>query len=317
LNALRAFESAGRNMSFTRAADELLVTPGAISRQIRTLEDQLGIQLFERNHREVKLTKASEIYVAALTDIFDHIERVTKRVSSESRQDRELHIYSSMTFTLRWLMPRLASFHAENPKQGVRLTAALPTAVDMLAGDIDIAITSFPQADENIVTHKLVDIAFVPVCSPALLDHSGPLRTYDDLRKVTLLRSLARPDAWPRWLEAAEATDIKPKSTIALESSSLCFEAAIKGIGVAMGMKALIADDLATGRLVKPFPYELADGDAFYLVYPRRAETSPQLARFRTWVLAEAAKLQKPAATQIRAVPKAQKKAPRTPLTPA
>lgn len=287
LNALRAFEAAGRHLSFTRAADELLVTPGAVSRQVRSLEDQLGIQLFERNHREVKLTKAAETYCSELSDLFDHVERITKRVSADTLQNRELHVYASMTFTLRWLMPRLASFHASNPKQEIRLTAALPRAIDLLAGDIDIAITSFPQVDDSIMCRKLVDIDFLPVCSPKLLTGRRLPLILDDLDQFTLLDSLARPDAWERWLSHAGVDAQLPGNTIAFESSSLAYQAAIEGIGIAMGMKALVQDDLDAGRLVAPFDCVLRNAAAFHLVFPKRVAELPQVKRFRNWVVGQ------------------------------
>ncbi len=286
LSALRAFEAAGRNLSIARAAEELLVTPGAISRQIRALEDYLGMQLFERNHRDVKLTEASSAYVKSLTECFDEAERATRRMVRTQRH-YTLHVYSSITFTLRWLVPHLASFRAKHPDLEIKLTAALPSVVDLETGDVDVAIQSIPPPPD-MISHRLIDVEFVPVCSAKLLADSGPLTTVADLSRVTLLSSNARLHDWENWLAAAGSPGLQPYHSISFENSILAYQAALEGIGVAIGRRFLIADDLASGRLVAPLDFVLRDGSAFHIVYSPKAASNPQVIQFRDWAFAEA-----------------------------
>ncbi|MBI3706385.1 MAG: transcriptional regulator GcvA [Proteobacteria bacterium] len=286
MNALRALEAAGRHVSFTRAAEELHVTPGAISRQIRGLEDHLGVPLFERNHREVKLTKTSRAYVGTLTVVFERIDRATRSIL-DSKRERHLHIHSSITFTLRWLLPKLGSFHARHPKQEIRLTTALPIAANFATGDTDVAIR-LAGASPDMIAHRLVDIELMPVCSPKLFSDIARVRAPAELRTHTLLHSSARPHDWANWLSAAGAPSVDPQRGIRFESSSLAYQAAIEGIGVAVGVKALVAEDLSAGRLVAPFDFIYRDGSAFHLVYSRHAAQNPQLIEFRDWIIAEA-----------------------------
>ena len=286
LNALRVFESAARNLSFTRAAEELFVTPGAISRQIRTLEEHLGAPLFERNHREVKLSRASSVYAAALTEIFAEINRATRRFTDVER-DRPLHISCSITFTLRWLVPRLAAFHGQFPTRQIQLGAAAPNQTHFAADDVDVAIqTAIPGKD--MACHRLMGTYLFPVCHPSLLERGPPLKAPADLANHVLLRSSARPHDWTDWCAAAGADNVHAASGTRFESSSLAYQAALEGIGVAMGVYPLVADDLAAGRLVSPIDFIL-DGGAFNLVYPRSSADNPHLLEFRDWVLAEAA----------------------------
>ena len=195
-------------MSFTRAAEELHVTPGAISRQIRTLEDILGFALFDRNHREVRLSAESKAYVASLSDSFRQMERATRRLVDQHREE-PLHIHAAITFTLRWLVPRLNAFHARHPKQQIRLSTALPDA-DELAASNDVSLRLGPFGDPAgtspaLTNHYLFDIDLVPVCSPSLL-RQGALDTDPQaFAGHTLLRSHARPHAptRPRWKGSA------------------------------------------------------------------------------------------------------------------
>jgi LysR family glycine cleavage system transcriptional activator len=295
LNALRVFEAAARNLSFTRAADELFVTPGAISRQIRSLEDYLGMVLFERNHREVKLTDASSLFAASLTDIFTQLDRASRRFSDSARE-RQLHISCSITFTLRWLVPRLATFHAKYPKLQMQLGATAPNQLHFAFGGVDLAIQTSPPPPD-VIAQRLMGVHLFPVCHPSLLAKDPPLRQVADLQAHTLLRSSARPDDWANWCRAAGATNVDPESGTRFESSSLAYQAALEGIGVAMGIFPLVADDLAAGRLVVPLDFVL-DGGSFQLLYRRDADQHPNLTEFREWIVGEAA------ATEARA-PKA------------
>jgi LysR family glycine cleavage system transcriptional activator len=292
LNALKAFESAGRNQSFAKAAAELYVTPGAISRHIHALENYLGCPLFERFHREVRLTPEAAVYLETIIDMFRQVERATYRLT-DSRKQRLLHIHAAITYTLRWLLPRLSSFHTTYPRNEIRLSATLPTSSEMCAAPTDVTIRIHTEATAAatapaLLAHRLVDIELIPVCTAAYRERhrlGGSPRT---LLGTTLLHSSARPNDWGTWLEATGTTGIDPRSGIDFESSSLAYQGAVEGIGVAVAMRAFVEADLAAGKLVTPFEFGFQDGSAFYLMYSKAAAGLPQVQDFRDWILAEA-----------------------------
>lgn len=288
LNPLRTFEAAGRHLNFSAAAEELHVTPGAVSRQIKVLEDFLGLALFQRGHREVRLTEAGETYLTALIDVFGRIDAATRRLT-ERRRGRSLHIWCSMTFAMRWLVPRLPAFHRANPDRDVLFTTSL-RPVDFSSGDVDVAVRIGPGNWPGVIAHELVRTELTPVCSPSLIETRGPLRSVEDLAGHTLLHSMLRPRDWGFWLKAAGARTVDPDHGVKFESSSLAYQAAIDGMGIAMGQRALIADDIALKRLVAPFELVLPDQTGFYLLYPEQTRQSPHLTVFRDWVLEEARK---------------------------
>jgi LysR family transcriptional regulator, glycine cleavage system transcriptional activator len=292
LNAIRAFEAAGRTQSFTLAAEELHVTSGAISRQIHTLEDHLGFALFKRSHREVRLTPDAAVYLETISDVFERIERATARLY-DARKQRLLHIHNSITFTLRWLVPRLSSFHSAHPKTEIRLSTALPSAADLAASPTDVTIQIRDEAAvkalPTLMHHRLVDIVLMPVCSPAYRAQHLPGNNPDMLKAATLLHSVMRGNDWRSWLrEAAGTMEVDPGSGIKFESSSLALQAAIEGVGVAIANRAFIQKEFDSGQLVAPFDLEYCDASAFYLSYSNAAAQVPQVAEFRDWVIAAA-----------------------------
>lgn len=287
LGALRAFEAAARHVSFTRAATELFVTPGAISRQISSLEEHIGFPLFERSNREVKLTSAGQAYAKSMTEAFAQIGEATRQLQASEKQ-RVLRISAPLTFALRWLMPRLANFKAQHPKNEYRLTTVVPIPLKLATADFDAGIRIFKKSPTDLVAHRLLDIEYVPVCSPRLLTGDKPLNQPEDLRHHVLLHSSARPDDWALWLSKAQLHDLDLNGGSHFESSSVAYEAALEGMGVALAMKALVTDHLASGRLVMPIDLSYSDGSAFCLVYPRKPEVSKSLATFRDWIVAEA-----------------------------
>ncbi len=292
LNALKTLEAAGRNMSFSRAADELHVTPGAISRQVRHLEDILGFPLFERTHSEVKLTPECRVYVESLSDVFEQMERATRRLVSTRRQ-RSLHIHTAITFTLRWLVPRLVTYHARYPKQDIRLSTLVPSAAELIAASSDISIqiesgAAIAAASPALLGHRLVDVDLLPVCSPHLLGRHALCGNPAGFADYTLLHSSARPRDWADWLTAAGIGTVDPELGMRFESSSLAYHAAVEGIGIAMGMRALVEPDLQSGRLVVPYDFTLESDTGFYLIYSPAAMQTPQVTEFRDWILAEA-----------------------------
>jgi LysR family glycine cleavage system transcriptional activator len=289
LNALKTLEAAGRLMSFARAADELNVTPGAVSRQIRTLEDILGFALFDRNHREVRLSSAGRAYVEALTDSFRQMERATRRLVEHHRQEA-LHVHIAITFTLRWLVPLLPAFHARHPRQQIRLSTAIPNPDELAASnDVSVQIRSEAQlvaSSATLVGHRLFDIDLVPVCSPSLIAAGEVNGRRNALAGFTLLRSYVRPSDWGDWLTAAGMPDIDPHAGICFESSSLAYQAAIEGIGIAIAMRRLVEADLAVGRLVIPYDYTHPTNTSLCLLYSNAAASVRRVAEFREWLLA-------------------------------
>ncbi|TCR70652.1 LysR substrate-binding domain-containing protein [Bosea sp. BK604] len=292
LNALRALEAAGRHMSFSRAADELCVTAGAVSRQIRGLEELLGFSLFERHHREVRLTPESKIYIDSLTDAFSEMERSTRRLV-DSRKLNYLHVHCAITFTLCWLVPRLVNFHQRHPTREVRMSTGLPGAVELgaLPTDVSIQIRNeeiCASLAPAILSHPLVDVDLVPVCSPSLIAENGLGDDPARWGQVTRLISSARPNDWQEWVTAANV-DVDPQAGIVFQSSSLAYQAAIQGMGVALAMKGLVKKELASGELVVAHPLVHVTGTAFYLLYSQAAAIMPQIKEFRDWIVAEAA----------------------------
>lgn len=290
LNALRAFEAAGRHVSFTKAAEELFVTPGAISRQIKLLEEVLGVELFERTSRDLRITDEARDYVYALSDVFDQIDRATKRLMG-AHSGRLLRIHCAMTFTLRWLVPRLPLFHRLYPTREIQLQTTLqPMPVSQLnMGDIDLAIQQGQGEWPGLIAHRLAGSALVPVCSPAMRETLGPEPSVETLANQTLLHSMARPDDWRDWLDAAGGGHIDDQRGLHFESSSLAYQAALEGIGIAIGQMSLVTDDLAAGRLVAPIDFVHDNGNAYYLTYAAHSETKPGLVEFRDWILGQAA----------------------------
>jgi LysR family glycine cleavage system transcriptional activator len=293
LNALKTFEAAARLRSFARAADELNVTPGAISRQIRTLEDLLGFQLFDRNHREVLLTPAARVYAESLGDSFRQIERATRRLL-ESRGNKPLHVHSAITFTLRWLVPRLVHFHALYPRQEIRLATMIPDDEELAASDhVHLQIrahSAMVVPPPRLVGHRLIDIDLLPVCSPALLAEGALDGRKGAFPTQTLLHSNARRRDWGTWLSAAEISGIDAEGGIVFESSSLAYQAAIEGIGIAMGMQALVANDIKAGRLVVPYGFVWKTDTGFYLVHSRAVSDISPVKEFRDWIQQQASR---------------------------
>lgn len=290
LSALRALEAAGRHVSFTKAADELLVTPGAISRRIKLLEDLLGLELFERTNRDLRISDDVRSYIGELTGIFDRIEQATKRLV-EARGERPLRIHSAMTFTIRWLVPRLPDFHRLFPRREIQLlTSLVPLRNDRLnMGEVDVVIQPGRGVWPGLTAHRLAGSELIPVCSPALAREMGPAPDPRILSRMTLLYSMVKPNDWREWFEAAGAENVESTNRVQFETSNLAYQAALLGMGVAIGKMALVIDDLDAGRLVAPFDLAYDNGDAYYLTYAARSEQDPRLIEFRDWILSQAA----------------------------
>jgi LysR family glycine cleavage system transcriptional activator len=287
LNALRVFEVTARHSSFTRAADELCVTPGAVSRQIRALEDYLGKPLFDRDYREVRLSDESRAYADELFTAFARVDQATKRFAGQGTQE-QLRVFAPITFALRWLMPRMASWHARFPNQAIKLINKGMPPVDLEAEGIDVAIR-LAGPSHNLKGERMFDIDLTPVCSPAYRDAHN-IRSIADIEGTTLLQSSQRLQDWQLWFESFHVEPPESREILTFESSSMAYETAASGFGLAIAMRPLVEDDLISGRLVAPFEHVCSDGNAFHVVYQHTARTHPAISGFVEWVCEEAAK---------------------------
>lgn len=251
LNALRAFEAAGRLGSFKDAAIELHVTHGAVSQHVRLLEEWLGAALFERRNRRVELTPAARSYLAEVGPLFEGISKATHRYGDVKTVSRTLSVNAVATFTLRWLVPRLATFRAAHPDIDVRVETS-SDSVESLKEPYDVIIRGGPDTFYGYSTKPFLTEERLPVCSPGLLKKL-PLSRPADLRSHTLLHTSSLPRLWPDWLASARISALSPAAMLTFDHFFLTLQAAIDGMGIAMGPTALVADDLAMGRLVAPF----------------------------------------------------------------
>lgn len=251
LNALKVFEAAGRLGSFKEAAIELHVTQGAVSQSVRLLEDWFGEPLFERHNRRVLLTPAAKAYLEAIGPLFEQLAQATARFGSLANAPRVLRVNALASFTLRWLVPRLERFRTEHPGIDVRIETS-SKSVESLKDSCDITIRGGPDTLYGYSTRTFLYEERLPVCSPALLQRL-PLRTPDDLQQHTLLHTSSLPRLWPDWLASVAIPRLKPSAELVFDHFYLTLQAAIDGLGIAMGPMALVADDLKSGRLVTPF----------------------------------------------------------------
>jgi LysR family glycine cleavage system transcriptional activator len=289
LNALRAFEAAGRLGSFKEAAAELHVTHGAVSQHVRLLEEWLGASLFERHNRRVVLTPAAQAYLAEIGPLFEQLSQATARYGFPETVSRTLSVNAPATFTLRWLVPRLAQFRAEHPEVDVKVETS-NESVESLQGTYDIVIRGGPDTFYGYSMRPFLSEERLPVCSPALLQRL-PLRTPDDMRQHTLLHTSSLPRLWPDWLARAEIPALRPAASLTFDHFFLTLQAAIDGIGIAMGPTALVSDDLAAGRLVAPFAGPRLPSRS-YCTYVSDGKCADELVvLFRSWLEREGMRL--------------------------
>jgi LysR family transcriptional regulator, glycine cleavage system transcriptional activator len=285
LNGLRAFEAAARHLSFTQAASELNVTQTAISHQIRRLEEELGIRLFIRKNRALALTPKARAYLPGVRAAFNDLRLATDQLLRKEA-DNVLTVSTLTSLAVKWLLPRLSTFQQAHPKIDVRITTSTGL-VDFRSGDVDAAIRYGRGNWQGLRADWLMADELFPVCSPALLTGRRPLRTPDDLRDHVLLHTGASDsDDWRLWLTAAGlSTDISKQPGITFDLNLMTVQAAVDGIGVAMGRTSYVQDDIAKGRLVVPFNITLPADAGFYLVSPQGSADPPKLKAFRDWLL--------------------------------
>jgi LysR family transcriptional regulator, glycine cleavage system transcriptional activator len=285
LNGLRAFEAAARHLSFTQAAAELNVTQTAISHQIRRLEEELGIRLFVRQNRALALTPKARDYLPGVRAAFNDLRLATDRLLRKD-DDNVLTISTLASLAAKWLLPRLTAFQEAHPGIDVRITTSTGL-VDFKGGDVDAAIRYGRGHWPGLRAEWLMADEVFPVCSPALLTGKRPLRRPEDLRDHVLLHNTNNSDDWRLWLTASGLpADISKQPGITFDLILMTVQAAIDGIGIAMGRTSYVQDDIAKGRLVVPFKITLPADAGFYLVSPEARADSPKLAAFRQWLSA-------------------------------
>jgi LysR family glycine cleavage system transcriptional activator len=286
LNAMRAFEATARNGSFTRAATELHVTQGAVSRHVAMLESWLGVQLFRRERHGVSLTRQGDAYFRSIKSALDQIE-ISSRQLRQRPDDGPLRLKLPPTFAIRWLVPRLARFHALHPTIDVQITTSHQRA-DFARDDVDVAIHSESEPPKSPGYRKLIGEVLLPVCSPGLLEHGPPLKQARDLAKYPLMCSLNRPLDWPVWLAAAKLTGVDGNAGLKFENAALAYQAAVDKLGVMIAQLALVEDDLRTGRLVAPLKLRVPTEGGYYLQF-RLDQPKPASVRlFEEWIAQEA-----------------------------
>jgi len=292
--ALRTFEAAARHLNFTRAANEVGLTPAAVSYQVKEIEDQLGVVLFTRTSRSMQLTPAGAVLFEAAADALDSLQRAAGRARRMTRGSAHLRISLSARFAANWLLPRLSRFRAAHP--GVELSFDITDQVrDFDADDVDVAIRFGNGRHEHALSHRLFDMVIAPVCSPKLLETGPRLKEPRDLFHHTLCHLDWKNDemVWPNWrmwMAEAGIDDFDDSRCLAFPDSSHVVQAAVEGGAVGLADLAMIANDLVEGRLVRLFDIGVgvATGYAYHLVYPDSGGKDPRVLAFREWMLDEA-----------------------------
>lgn len=286
LNALRAFVAAGRHLNLRQAANELHVTPSALSHQIRALETELGISLFVRTRRGLELSDAGRLILPGISNAFDAIGDALAQLRPPA-DSRVLNVSMLSTFAMRWFIPRLYRFQQLNPDIEVRISTSIEL-VDFTRGDMDCAIRSGRGSWPGTHAIRLFDERFTPVCSPTLPRGDTPLSSPADLAGHTLLHSKLRPDDWRIWQAAAGLPEMQAAHELQFETRNFAIAAAIRGLGVAIIDPLLVQEELKDGRLIQPFSQTLPTSSAYYLVWPDWRDETSNLVALRTWLLEEA-----------------------------
>jgi LysR family transcriptional regulator, glycine cleavage system transcriptional activator len=293
LDLLVGFEAAARHLSFTKAGDELYLTQSAVSRQIKELEEQLGVPLFQRRHRALALTEPGQQLYAAAAQVLSTMRSTTERLRSQAGRRRPLAVTTTNSFASLWLIPRLAGFTREHPGVDVRITADVRVQ-DLERDGLDIALRHGPAALAGPDAVRLFGEKVFPVCSPKLLKKI-PLARPADLRHHVLLH-YDDPDArhpwlhWKTWLEVEHIADLKPAATLSFSGFEQIIPAAVAGHGVALGRSPLVKDLLASGELVAPFKSQADPARAYFAVVAKSAASRPEVTAFVEWLKTEAAK---------------------------
>ena len=293
LISLRSFEAVARQLSFSKAAQELNVTPGAVSQQIRAFEERLGVKLFDRTKRSVALTRVA---ARMLPDIQAGLDLLSRACSNQSVPlgERTLTISVAPSFASKWLLPRLSSFYDQHSDIDLRISATVELA-DFERDGIDLAIRLGHGRYPGLHAEPLFAEALTPLCSPDILKGKGRLKTPDDLRKHRMIHDTSIPgqgehSAWEKWLALAGAKHISARRGARFTLAELAMQAAIDGAGVVLGRLVLAEGDLAAGRLVRPFKTVLPLDVSYFLVRSEDAAARPEMLRFRDWLFSSLGK---------------------------
>ena len=298
LNSIRAFEATARHLSFSKAAEELNVTPGAVSQQVKVLEDYLDLKLFKRKNRMILLTDEAQICLPLLSEGLDKLSQGIETIR-EQNNDKPLTITASPTFASRWLLPRLSSFQQQFPGIDVRIEASNELA-DLVNDDIDVGIRFGTGDYSGLEADYLFSQNVIPVCHSSLLEGKNKIQTPEDLKNHTLLHAhgdyFVMDDNthvdWEMWFATIGVNDIDARHGLHFSQYNLLIETAIRGQGVALVGDAVISDELASGQLVKLFEEtDIPLGFSYYLAYSNNKTNLPRVKIFRQWLLAEVKKL--------------------------
>jgi len=290
LKALRAFEASARHASLTKAAEELFVSAGAVSQQVKLLEEFLDQKLFERRHRQIVLTEAGRLLMPGITTAFDQIQLSVDKVV-QSKQTKPLTISAAASFAARWLVPRLQSFRQKHPDIDVRIDTSSALS-DLVHSDIDIGIRFGSGDYPGLHTDFLSCQEVFPVCAPSMIRPESPLQHPDDLRHYQLLHldySLPFtnwPD-WQMWLAAAGINSVESHRGVRFVEVNLLIDAAIQGQGVALAGSISVESALDSGELIRPFEMAIPLDFAYYFVTHESKIDQPAIAAFRAWLLNE------------------------------
>ncbi|GAP77102.1 MULTISPECIES: transcriptional regulator GcvA [Pseudoalteromonas] len=282
LNSLKAFEAAARHLSFTKAAEELYVTQAAVSHQIKTLEEHLGLKLFLRKNRSLLLTEEGQGYFLDIKEIFAQLVDATEKLLARGAKG-SLTVSLTPSFAIQWLVPRLSLFNELHPEIDVRIKAQ-DQDDNSLQDDVDIAIYYGRGHWSGVETHKLHTEYLVPLCSPMLLNGPKPLNEPQDLQYHTLLHDTTRRP-WKLWMKTAGVRNVQVNQGPIFSHSSMAMQAAAHGQGVALGNLVLAKPEIDAGRLIVPFNHTLESKNAYYLVFRESQSELGKIVSFKEWML--------------------------------
>jgi len=282
LNALKAFEASARQLSFTRAAEELFVTQAAISHQIKALEEHLGLKLFMRKNRSLLLTEEGQSYYLDIKDIFNSLHDATEKLLARGAKG-SITVSLQPSFAIQWLVPRLQAFNLLHPDIDVRIKA-VDQPDNSLTEDVDVAIYHGRGRWPNLHADQLHTEYLIPVCSPLLLNGKKPLNTVSDLTQHTLLHDTSRRD-WKRWFKQVGVKGVNVNHGPIFSHTAMVLQAAIHGQGIALANSVLAKPDIDSGRLTCPFNDVLVSKNSFYIVCRENQLDIGKIEAFREWVL--------------------------------
>jgi LysR family glycine cleavage system transcriptional activator len=284
LNSLKAFEAAGRYLSFTKAAEELFVTQAAVSHQIKALEDFLGIKLFVRKNRALLLTEEGQSYFLDIRDIFTNIHEATDRLAAMGSKGT-ITVALPASFASQWLVPRIHRFTESCPDIDVRIKA-VDADESMLSSDVDVAIYYGRGNWQGLKADKLHTEYLTPMCSPMLFNSDKPLKSLQDLAHHNLLHDESR-EAWKKWMKVFGLKNITVNKGPIFSHSAFVLQAATLGQGIALGHTVLARPEISAGRLVCPFKERMISPNSYYFVCEESQADLGKIAAFREWLLTQ------------------------------